>query len=712
MAFQRSPTSSIGRNAANDNRFSIVASANEVHSLRDAEMHATEAALAGGGLSVFEGYDSNTGHLQTTCGSVSAVSCDATLASYSYGWDVWGDLVYRTDALAGTGGLTENFCYDQLNRVTYEGIGTTCNATGRVVNTYDALGNIVNKGGICWQGDGCMAYGGSGAGPHAIVSICATGTAQCPDNGVNKATFNYDADGNMTCERSAGAGNCDATAPRFMSWTSFNMAAAISQSGSPQYALTYGPGHERVQQCAPGCASPTSTTLYMNDGASGTMSEQVTSGTTVTWHDYIHADGKLVAEHFVTGSAESMSYFIDDHLGSPAAIVQIQSGVPTVVERDSYDAWGKMRDPSTWAYDASCTLPPASDVTRHFTGHESLASVCQINANARIYDPQIGRFMSADPTTENPYDLQDLNRYSYVLNNPLSLTDPTGNGGLFKNPLLGAVVAIAAAATFEFEVLPFIEGLAVTGAAAGTTGAAAGAAVATAPGAAAVSGLSDTMLAINAGISGGIGGAISTGTLKGAALGGLEAVAMYGVGDFVQGEQAAGTSILGSATADQIVAHGMVGGVFSIGQQHGGFGSRFLAAALSASTEPGPPADWEQLAAGTAISAASGGVGSMLGGGKFANGAITGAFGYLFNGALHPPTPQQAREGWADLAALIDPEQGMLGMGPGEILGGRIPYWANSLDQKQLWPMLWRRQNFQPSPVERHSASCELRAEM
>jgi RHS repeat-associated protein len=54
------------------------------------------------------------------------------------------------------------------------------------------------------------------------------------------------------------------------------------------------------------------------------------------------------------------------------------------------------------------------------------AAICAVNANARLYDPQVGRFLSADPTTETPYDLQDLNRYSYCLNNPLSLTDPTG----------------------------------------------------------------------------------------------------------------------------------------------------------------------------------------------------------------------------------------------------------------------------------------------
>jgi len=43
-----------------------------------------------------------------------------------------------------------------------------------------------------------------------------------------------------------------------------------------------------------------------------------------------------------------------------------------------------------------------------------------------MYDPLLGRFMSAAPTIPDVYNPQSLNRYSYVLNNPFRYVDPTG----------------------------------------------------------------------------------------------------------------------------------------------------------------------------------------------------------------------------------------------------------------------------------------------
>jgi RHS repeat-associated protein len=52
-----------------------------------------------------------------------------------------------------------------------------------------------------------------------------------------------------------------------------------------------------------------------------------------------------------------------------------------------------------------------------FTGHEHIDEMGLIHMNGRVYDPQIGRFLSADPYIQSPYNTQSYNRYSYVMNN-------------------------------------------------------------------------------------------------------------------------------------------------------------------------------------------------------------------------------------------------------------------------------------------------------
>jgi len=80
-------------------------------------------------------------------------------------------------------------------------------------------------------------------------------------------------------------------------------------------------------------------------------------------------------------------------------------------------------------------------------------------------------------------------------------------------------------------------------------------------------------------------------------------------------------------------AHGVIGGIIS--EAEGGtFQSGFLAGGVGGLTDPYALGTSNRYL-GAGISAVSGGAGSLLGGGKFANGAETGAFGYLFNAAVH-----------------------------------------------------------------------------
>ena len=65
---------------------------------------------------------------------------------------------------------------------------------------------------------------------------------------------------------------------------------------------------------------------------------------------------------------------------------------------------------------------------RRFTGQREEASLGSLyDFGARAYSPVLGRFLSADTLVPSPGNPQSLNRYSYVLGNPLRYVDPTGH---------------------------------------------------------------------------------------------------------------------------------------------------------------------------------------------------------------------------------------------------------------------------------------------
>jgi RHS repeat-associated protein len=116
--------------------------------------------------------------------------------------------------------------------------------------------------------------------------------------------------------------------------------------------------------------------------------------------------------------------FHHDHLGS---VIALSDENANVVERLSYDTWGLRRNLD--GSDDGGALPnqiKGSVDNRGYTGHEHLDDVKLVHMNGRVYDPVVGRFTSADPMISDTEPSQGSNRYTYVLNNPLALTDPTG----------------------------------------------------------------------------------------------------------------------------------------------------------------------------------------------------------------------------------------------------------------------------------------------
>jgi RHS repeat-associated protein len=78
--------------------------------------------------------------------------------------------------------------------------------------------------------------------------------------------------------------------------------------------------------------------------------------------------------------------------------------------------------PRTWG-----SAPTTAWLDRGYTGHLHNDEVGLIYMNARYYVPSLGRFASADTIVPDPTNPQQFNRFSYVLNNPLRFTDPTGH---------------------------------------------------------------------------------------------------------------------------------------------------------------------------------------------------------------------------------------------------------------------------------------------
>ncbi|MBQ3656489.1 MAG: RHS repeat-associated core domain-containing protein [Bacteroidales bacterium] len=135
--------------------------------------------------------------------------------------------------------------------------------------------------------------------------------------------------------------------------------------------------------------------------------------------------GNLVAVNFKQGNKSESYYAITDNVGSVLKLVD--TGV-----HDKFSA--------TYTPFGVRTITKNElgyNFPRGFTMHEHLDEFGIINANARLYDPYLARFVSPDPWIQDVTNSQNFNRYSYCLNNPLKYTDPTGE---FFQYIIGGVL--------------------------------------------------------------------------------------------------------------------------------------------------------------------------------------------------------------------------------------------------------------------------------
>lgn len=412
----------------------------------DAQGHITQYKH-GNQVTTVKAYNEATGRL-TGQTATKAGQAAGNVLSQGYTYDSLGNLTTRVDNSPGVG-TQESFSYDSLNRLTLATVlGGAVSPPATTEVKYDARGNISYKSDV-------GRYWYDGARPNRMTSITletAPG-AQIALTGTRALAYAFDdykpgaqtvngtalGNGNLWYTVSQDAVNNRRTV-RWESYTSFNMPAriefgALVNAANPTATTTdksltfvYGPEHQRIKQTVTGGPSP-GTTWYLNgEDSLGLSYEKELKATGITENKHYVNAGGVVFALFVsrTGTlgatpATTTSYFHHDHLGSVAAVSD-ETGA--VVERMAFDPWGKRRFVNGTPDVLDSIVGFNTD--RGYTLHEHLDEMGVIHMNGRVYDPLVGRFMSADPSVPNPFNLQSFNRYSYVRNNPLRLFDPTG----------------------------------------------------------------------------------------------------------------------------------------------------------------------------------------------------------------------------------------------------------------------------------------------
>lgn len=362
----------------------------------DAQGHLLQQTY-GNGVVVQQIFDIATGRTKNIyAGPGNAVQ------NLSFTYDPRGNMLTRNDANQN---LSETFLYDPLNRLT----SNTVNSLGAGVSTqtygYDSIGNITSRSDM-----GNYTYGAVNARPHAVAEISLAGGG--------KRLYTYDQSGNVIKEEQRdSAGTVLASKGRSASYTSFDMPTTLANPATT-ISFVYGPDHQRVKQ-----VSPAATTIYVHPDNNGGLAyeKDIKSDGSIEHKHFITAPDGVVALVTQTTSGTNTLYMHRDQLGSTSAVTDAAGAV---VERMAYEPFGKRRAPAGIIDTNNTIVGKLTD--RGFTNHEHLDELGLIHMNGRVYDPAIGRFMSADPSVPYPTNIQSYNRYSYVRNNPLVMIDPSG----------------------------------------------------------------------------------------------------------------------------------------------------------------------------------------------------------------------------------------------------------------------------------------------
>jgi RHS repeat-associated protein len=267
---------------------------------------------------------------------------------------------------------SQAFTYDPLNRIatgaasTYAISPSHCWGESYIIDRY---GNLSAIGSISSAYNGCTQ-------DNLNISLSST------TNRITTSGFTYDSSGNLTSDGTH-------------SPTYDAEGRIISDAGVTYY---YDADGKRVQK--------SSGTLYWYGTSSDPLLETNASGSLI--NEYIFFGDKRISRR---DSSSNIEYYFADQVDS-ARVVTNASGA--ILEDCDYFPYGG----------SGCS--PSSVNNYLYTGKERDSESGLDNFGARYDSSQYGRFMTPDPIGGHTEDPQTLNKYAYVRNNPINLTDPTG----------------------------------------------------------------------------------------------------------------------------------------------------------------------------------------------------------------------------------------------------------------------------------------------
>jgi RHS repeat-associated protein len=368
---------------------------------RNADGLLTRERLANG-VANDTSYDARTGMLS----AIAAYGKGGDLVKMSVDYDPNRNVTMRKNLATGR---TENYAYDQLNRL----VNWQVSADGQSTSTsydYDEVGNLETET-IAGQPDRDVTYryGQEGAPKHALTSR-------------NTDTYRYDDAGRQI----SGAG-------RNVDYNRFNLPTSLTWGAQPQRTTEYSYDADGARVRKHDAGPDGQTVTYVPE----LFERRVRAGTGNTEIHNLHniiVEGRPVLQLNRVQKAEGgpviatkPRYLHTDNQGSVLAVTN-KAGQRVGAEEDGfldqllYDPFGRRIDAENNPLGEQRRGGPRQGYIT--LEHEDENS--HINMNGRIYDAAARRFLTPDPRVSDPLNSQDLNRYSYAWNNPATVTDPSG----------------------------------------------------------------------------------------------------------------------------------------------------------------------------------------------------------------------------------------------------------------------------------------------